>query len=285
MKSLKPSHVIVALGATVVALWGGQVVRMQDQGVFDFTPNPAALGGSPYGRTLAMVVQGPVDRYWHGGAEPGHVHGPECNHEHGAVEETHADGLIGRVVEMVAHLDLVVQQRNTPREQTQAHVRYLRRQIERKLETAYWLDPGNYANFNALMLFLSEDGIPTRAVSPQRVLYFADFTIAHVEKNEMFNPEAWLTAASAVQVKVEIISKAGGKLPESLTEQERLLAQFEQCLARFAFLRDIQLATRRWPALSSERRSSMEDRAKLLNKLLEGHTAILRRKTTEPAPH
>ena len=290
MKSLKPSHVIVALGATAVVLWGWQVERMSDRGLLDFTPNPAALGGSPYGRTLAMVVQGPVDTYWHGGAEPGHVHGPECNHEQGtgntgASAAHRGEGVVARAKEMVGHLDRVVRERNTPYGQSQAHVRYLHRQIERKLESAYWLDPGNYVNFNAFLLFLTESAVATREVSPERVRYFADRTIAHVEQNERVNPEPWLTAASAVQVKMETIHRMGGGKEPSRAELEQLLRQFEHCLARFAFLRDIQVNSKRWVAISPARRSAMDDRARQLEKLLDAQQRLLKDSSSTPTAH
>ena len=269
-----------------MALWGWQVVRMKHNGLLDSTPNFAALGGSPYGRTLAMVMQGPVGAYWHGGAESGHVHGPECNHGHEELADEQLDGvgaggLVDQAKEMVGHLNLAVREPNTPRGQSQAHIRYLRRQIERKLETAYWLDPGNYANFNALMLFLTEDAIATQAVSPQRVLALANHTIAHVEQNEKVNPEPWLTAASAVHTKMEILGRKEG----SQSELQELLGQFEHCLARFAFLRDIQIAAKRWSAISSARRSSMDERARSLHKLLEAQAVILKNKTQAPKTH
>lgn len=69
--------VLLALGALG---WVSLSKSFQDDGKLDHEPNPLHLKRSPFGRTLALAMRGPVDVYWHRGGV--HDHG-EGHHEHG----------------------------------------------------------------------------------------------------------------------------------------------------------------------------------------------------------
>ena len=76
-----------------VVLWGSYAQRFNDQGKLSYEPNVACIKGSPYGKVLALALQGPIDFYWHMGASHehtaelngghGHDHGDDCDHCHG----------------------------------------------------------------------------------------------------------------------------------------------------------------------------------------------------------
>lgn len=266
--SLPRQPVFLLLVALAGSAWAWQVIRLRDAGKLDMVPNIAAIGRSPYGKTLAMAIQGPVDAYWHKGREPHHDHGPQTGVEDEA-------GALGRAKEFLEGMEAAVVNPNTPYGQSVAHEKYLHRQIEKKLEVAYWLDPGNYANFNALALFLSETALASRQVNPERVYYFADRTIEFVETQEKVNPEPWLTAASAVLAKMQWYEQLKDSMPDARARFAADLPRFEGYLNRYQFLRDLRIAGGNWEAIPVARREAMESRYQMLNKLLEAKKVIL----------
>lgn len=70
--------------------WVWQSRAMYHDGALELEPNILHLKKSPFGRTLALAMRGPVDVYWHRGgvhdhdeSEHGHDHSPGDEHEHG----------------------------------------------------------------------------------------------------------------------------------------------------------------------------------------------------------
>ena len=274
--SVSRQPVLIVLVALAGVAWAWQTIRLREAGKLDLVPNIASIGRSPYGKTLAMAIQGPVDAYWHKGREPHHDHGPEHGHaegEDGAPEDGGA-GLV-KAKEFLEGMEAAVVNPNTPYGQSAAHEKYLHRQIERKLEVAYWLDPGNYANFNALALFLSETALASREVNPDRVFYFADRTTDYVEAREKVNPEPWLTAASAVLAKMQWYEQLKDRIPDARARFAADLSRFEGYLNRYVFLRDLQMAGGHWEAIPVARREAMASRHLMLSKLLEAKKVIL----------
>jgi len=76
--TFKQNAIRVALLGLGLVAWAGAGKSLHKRGSFEFVPNAFSLKGSPFGRTLAMAMQGPVDVYFHQGE--GHDHGPgkEC---------------------------------------------------------------------------------------------------------------------------------------------------------------------------------------------------------------
>ena len=79
--------ILLAIG---LAGWGFQANRLHREDKFVVEdPNVLHLKKSPFGRTLALAMRGPVDVYWHRGEPhehpPGeeHSHGHAHDHEHG----------------------------------------------------------------------------------------------------------------------------------------------------------------------------------------------------------
>lgn len=84
---------LLALG---LVAWASAGHSLQKRGSFEFVPNAFSLKGSPFGRTLAMAMQGPVDVYFHQGQ--GHDHGPGADDQHegcggcsGCGDSSHSD--------------------------------------------------------------------------------------------------------------------------------------------------------------------------------------------------
>ena len=263
--------------------WAWQTISLRQAGHFDMVPNFAAIGSSPYGKTLAMAIQGPVDDYWHKGreahhdhAEPGgeHVHSADCEHGSSDSKEDRAGEFKG-VKSFLEEMEAAVVNPNTPYGQTAAHEKYLHRQIEKKLEVAYWLDPGNFANFNSLSLFLSESAVASRKLNPERVYYFADQTIAFVEAREKVNPEPWLTSASAVLAKMQWYEQLKDTMPDARARYAADIPRMERHLNQSLFLRDMQMARGTWEGIPVARRNAMETRYSMLEKLLEAKKVIL----------
>ncbi len=283
----------LTLGAAVTVAWGWQAVRLREAGGLDREPNVLSLGSSPYGKTLAMAIQGPVDNYWHqssdrvvgasgetGGHEHvhgagGHVHGEGCGPACGGPPSEPAVTLVQKAKSHVAHLSEVVASPNSTKPLTPAHKKYIHRQIEKKLELAYWLDPGNYANFQSLMLFLSESDMASRKLDAEKVFYFADNTVKHVVKNETVNPEPWLTAASAANAKLEWYYRLKNELPDARERFEKTLREYELCLNRFEFLLAKQKESGEWEKARKNRRDSIDERAQFLYKILESQQSTL----------
>ncbi len=72
--------ILLVLGA---AGWIGFSNSFREDGKLQYHPNVLHLKGSPFGRTLALAMRGPVDVYWHRGAVHDHEHGPGEGHQHG----------------------------------------------------------------------------------------------------------------------------------------------------------------------------------------------------------
>jgi|GEM_PF-2169343 len=71
-----------------LAAWHFAGKRLQGDGLFEAEPNVLSLKGSPFGKTIAMAMQGPIDVYWHEGEAHDHVHAAgesctECDGGHG----------------------------------------------------------------------------------------------------------------------------------------------------------------------------------------------------------
>jgi hypothetical protein len=274
----------LTLGTAATVAWGWQATRLRAAGMLDHEPNVFALGSSPYGKTLAIAIQGPVDNYWHQGNDRGSGESGHHDHDHGAVGHVHGEScgpdcgggrspqvpstLMEKAKFHVDHLAEAVAKPNTTKPLTPAHRKYIHRQIEKKLELAYWLDPGNYANFLSLMLFLSES-------NADKVFRFADNTLHHVERNEKVNPEPWLTAASAANAKLEWYFRLRHETPGARAEFEKSLRDFERCMNRFEFLRARQKNSREWQTIPTNRREVIDERAQFLYKILKSQQFTL----------
>ena len=75
-----------------VGLWVGFSVHFNAKDKLSYEPNPGCIKGSPYGKVLALAMQGPIDLYWHSGQthESAEILNAEHQHSDGTVHK-HAD--------------------------------------------------------------------------------------------------------------------------------------------------------------------------------------------------
>jgi len=71
-----------------VGLWAGFSIRFNDKGSLAYDSNPASVKGSPYGKVLALAMQGPIDFYWHQGET--HSHSEILNDDHSEHSHSHS---------------------------------------------------------------------------------------------------------------------------------------------------------------------------------------------------
>ena len=75
-----------------VGLWVGSSMRFESTDKLSYEPNVATMKGSPYGKVLALAMQGPIDKYWHSGQSHEHAETLNANHEHqDGTSHSHAD--------------------------------------------------------------------------------------------------------------------------------------------------------------------------------------------------
>ena len=94
--TLKKTVTPLALFAGV-ALWAGYAKQFNAEGKFEYEPNVACVKGSPYGKVLALAMQGEIDFYWHDGSSHEHAetlnaahhHGDGHHHNHGHGDHSH----------------------------------------------------------------------------------------------------------------------------------------------------------------------------------------------------
>ncbi|MGB2350676.1 MAG: hypothetical protein ACPH9O_03500 [Akkermansiaceae bacterium] len=77
-----------------LVLWCGMALKFETEEKLSYEPNVACIKGSPYGKVLALALQGPIDLYWHKGTthEYSTILGDNHEHHHGHHDhEYHAD--------------------------------------------------------------------------------------------------------------------------------------------------------------------------------------------------
>lgn len=284
----------LAVSGAAMATFAGS--RLAQDGQFDFQPNPLGLMRSPYGQVIAMAIQSPIDKDWHGGLEihgmpdaSGHVHDEHCDHDHADEHEHdacscgHDHDAVETNSPLLVRLDHATAERTNPNAPTEAHKFYLRAQIEKKLRFAYNLDPSHYANYNSYHLFLTQMDLGTIAVSATErrdlVIGLADRTIRYC-LTEQSDPRPSLTAASAAYNIVEQMFTAEEGTYTSAQMRDQLEVM-DFCLHRHFKLLDEATTSGSWALLSPQRQDEVLKRSTLLMKLRDAALGSLARKEPE----
>ena len=92
MPSLKARIVVGSVMTVGLVLWGAFAKKLNNQGRFDYEPNVACIKGSPYGKVVALAMQGSIDFYWHKGTTHEHADALGEDHDHGPGGHTHGPG-------------------------------------------------------------------------------------------------------------------------------------------------------------------------------------------------
>lgn len=253
---------LIGIGVFVWALVGRPLVA---DPALDAPLNPLGIYGSPYGEVFAMAMQGPIDTYFHGamsGTAPQHE-------EHNVPAEAKSSrSREGRFENLLASLDKVSEVRTNPLSSSEAHKRYLRRQVEDKLRFAYQLDPAHYANYNSLHFFLTEPQLGTRPELSASAAKLADDTIQYCLKQDN-DPRPALTAAAATCNILELMfNDQANATPKFNTVQMRqYLNLLDHCIARYVILSEAWDQSKSWERLSPQRIAECDERFTFIRRI------------------
>lgn len=301
-----------------VALWGGYAQRFNSEGKFEYEPNVACLKGSPYGKVLALAMQGSIDFYWHKGAshehsevlnaENGHHEGcPDgCDHDHASVahdfqvEHEHGEGcgcpghsgqaavagegadpLRERAKRLIKEMAATAHRRTDNKPLSPAHEKYLQGVTEDKLRLAYELDPSNYTNYGNYHLFIATTNFGKEDADDAAAVALARRTLAYCKQDNV-DPASWVTAASAAY---NIVFHIGQHYQDfTIPEAKASLAEFDHCVQRYHELLEKAVAEGR--IVSETRYREMAERIRYLGKLREAQGVYMKRvMSTKMASH
>ena len=227
--------------------------------------NPFGINGSPYGEVIAMAMQGPIDTYFHG-AMSGRVVHPDDHRE--AVQTKSNSSLESRFENLLASLDKVSEVRTNPRSSSEAHKRYLRRQVEDQLRFAYQLDPAHYANYNSLHFFLTEPELGTRPELTPSAAKLAEDTIQYCLKQDN-DPRPALTAAAANCNILELMfnDQANASPKFNIVQMHQYLNLLDRCITRYVTLSRVWDQTKNWELLSPQRIAECDERFTFIRRI------------------
>lgn len=241
--------------------------------------NPLGINGSPYGEVFAMAMQGPIDTSFHGamgGAGHQHQDGTECQSCNSGKKPTATSG--NRFENLLASLEKAAEIRTNPKSSSEAHKRYLRRQVEDKLRFAYQLDPSHYANYNSLHFFLTEPQLGTRPELTPSAAKLAEETIHYCLKKEN-DPRPALTAAAATSNILELMfNDQQNPAPRFNTSQMRqYLNLLDHCINRYVTIAKQWDASKNWDLISPQRITECDERFNFICKFRESAAGAINR--------
>jgi len=268
-----------------VALWANGIVDFKDSGVFSSSLNPATLKGSPYGKVLALALQGPIGVYFHSGAShetskilgEAHEHSEECgcDEEHepeSQAGQLEAQALREKAKDQIKKMRAYAHRKTDAAELTQLHEKYLQAQVEDKLKFAHELDPSNYTNYANYHLFLSVSSLGKSERDEDAAVAMARQTLKFCKKDKI-DPASWLTAASAAYNITEYIGRNYEQY--GVSEARESLEEFDKCIAKYRILLDE--ASKKGLIVSPVRFDEMTERARYLTKLREAQGVYIKR--------
>ena len=288
MSRITTNVVTVALLGAGAAAWALAGRPLTTNAELDVPLNPMGIKGSPYGEVFAMAMQGPIDTHFHGvlGGGAGHQHaaGESCD-SCGEAEAASPPRAGGGLNGLLASLEKSVHTRTNPKAASEAHKKFLRRQVEDKLRFAYQLDPAHYANYNSLHFFLTEPQLGTRPELTPSAAKLAEDTIQYCLKKDD-DPRPALTAAAAASNILEMMFNDQRKpAPKFNTYQMRqYLNLLDHCIGRYMTIARKWDETRNWELLSPLRIQECEDRIQYILKFREAAGGAIARFEGEPHP-
>jgi hypothetical protein len=262
--------------------------------------NPLGVKMSPYGEVFAMAMQGPIDLYWHAGADHGadHEHGENCDHDHkvdhgiceggagGDCPSGETSKLHDQVVkksssyrDLLNELNEVASTRTNPKAATEKHLFHMRRQIENKLRFAYELDPSHYGNYNSYHFFLTEPQLGTRPELTPGAAKLADSTIDYcLRRND--DPRPALTAAAAAENELELMFNEPARFTKEQMRNRLAIVDFS--LARHQQISKQWLENGNWELISPMRQEEIVNRFKFLSRVRDAAEGTILRLEGQP---
>ncbi|NNC88134.1 MAG: hypothetical protein HKN82_06700 [Akkermansiaceae bacterium] len=293
--------------------WAANASALMSGNAFEGRANILTLKGSPFGRTLAVAMRGPVDVYWHQG-EAHHVSGPgndahDCANcsTHDAACEEHTPGgtadmreavngtktvdpprwsLRTFALDQIADWRKAFYTRTNPFGSTKMHEAYIMSETEKRLRLSYEMDPGNFAAYGSYFLFLSEalsawekeerrDEVHRRARSAALQLSYQTIQVCRGRQDD---PAALLTAAVAAHDHANLL--IGTRTAEGLERARRFVAIQDACLREFGALRERLESAGQWERIPSQRLLEMDLQEDLLRKYLQANIDYLNSKAS-----
>ena len=283
MKSSKILTLQLILLVVGTVGWVSKSKSLQESGTFDHAPNPLHLKGSPFGRTLALAMRGPVDVYWHRGAVHEHGHdgpcGPECEHDHGpecevgcehdhdhaepAVSPKQFAGIRPFILDHIEGMRRTYYTRTNTSTDSKRHRAYIMGETQKRLNISYEMDPSNLSGYGAYFLFLSEalarlegEETESEAIGMQRR---AAHTLAHATLDYCLKHRdeapAMITAATAAHDCVQILLDYPEPDMKLARDYLRLL---DGSLYEYESLRAEMIQSGTWERFPLSRRAEME---------------------------
>lgn len=288
---------LALIGSGALA-WSLSSRPLVEEAVMRIPPNPLGVKKSPYGEVFAMAMQGPIDLYWHGGADEGHdhehEHSGECDHDHDHCEGGASGDCPGcespTVVKSGAktgnpfrdflnELNEVASTRTNPKAATKAHVFDMRRQIENKLRFAYELDPSHYGNYNSYHFFLTQPQLGTRPELTQGAAKLADATIEYCLQRQD-DPRPALTAAAAAENELELMF--GDPSRFTTDQMKNRLSIVDYSLAMHQEISRRWIENGNWNLISPMRQEEIANRYKFLSRVRDAAESTIRRLEGKP---
>lgn len=287
MRRFVPTAVSLTLIATGIAAWATAGRLIINNPALDVPLNPFGIKRSPYGEVFAMALQGPIDTHfhsaWSAGSRHHHQAGESCPQCSQTEQNNPSNQSTNRLEGLLTSLEKAVETRTNPKSTSEAHKRYLRRQIEDKLRFAYQLDPSHYGNYNSLHFFLTEPQLGTRPELTPSAAKLAEDTIQYCLslKND---PRPALTAASATSNILELMfnDRHNPNPKFSTTQMRQYLNLLDFCLIRYQSESDTWTQSDNWKLLSPQRIQECNERLQLIQTFRRMAAATIARLESQP---
>lgn len=252
MKPIIQKSIIATTLVVGAGLWVATAKSLELSTKLDYTPNVLTIKGSPYGKVLALAMQGPIDSYWHYGqthehvdilnAEDGseaHDHGHDHDHSHDhdnynseSEKLSEEASLVWnvRAKEKIRKMSAYTYRVTNRMGKSKAHVDYLKGATEDKIKFAYDLDSTNYANYNNYHLFLTITDFGSSPADSEKA-YDMSVSTLMLCKSDNYDPNVWITAASAAYNIIFYMGENPDKFAR--VELDSALFELDNCLKRF----------------------------------------------------
>ncbi len=282
-----------------LVLWCGMALKFEAEDKLSYEPNVACLKGSPYGKVLALALQGPIDFYWHKGTTHEHsaLLGDDSDHDHGhhhhagcsvdcdhGHDHHHADHSLKpttgdeplhiRSKQKMKELEAAAHRKTDGNSLSPGHEKYLQEATEAKLCLAYELDPANHTNYANYHFFLSMN-IGRNEGDQSAALDLAQKTLGYC-KEDMFDPASWVTASSAAYNIAQHIYENHDQY--EISDAKASLAEIDYCMMQYEHMLDKARTEGR--SVSASRLSQMDERIHFLAKLRKALGVYMKRAMT-----
>ena len=245
------------------ALIGGALMvafsspSLENEGAFNYKPNPGAMARSPYGRTVGMALQGPVNRFWDRGV--GSVEGKAEMLDGSRPDE--------KLFNFLTELREEKSDGRAPKELRDVYQDYAMARIEKKLEMAWNMDPRNFGNYAIYQMFLWE-GFNRKQFEPK--LSVRDLSLATLEAS-LADRESPVSLLTAAQASYDLIFEARTSKTQDEDESIQDINTYSKVLPQIiSDYDDMVVAMKsdgRWDQFSEVKRAEFAGRRTYLEKL------------------